>query len=162
MKGCIISSGMEETILAYKNALSTYRETRIKTAGQGQLIIMLYDEAIKQLDRGLELLALNSSEKKDPSRIEQTGKAIMKTEEILTELMVSLDFDQGGDISRNLFSLYTWFNRELLEANIKQDTERIRAVRNMIDDLRSAWQVIVGKNTVETANREVIGINIAG
>ncbi|MDR1252075.1 MAG: flagellar export chaperone FliS [Treponema sp.] len=148
--------------MAYKNALSTYRETRIKTAGQGQLIIMLYDEAIKQLDRGLELLALNSSEKKDPSRIEQTGKAIMKTEEILTELMVSLDFDQGGDISRNLFSLYTWFNRELLEANIKQDTERIRAVRNMIDDLRSAWQVIVGKNTVETANREVIGINIAG
>jgi flagellar protein FliS len=162
MKGCIISRGMEETILAYKNALSTYRETRIKTAGQGQLIIMLYDEAIKQLDRGLELLALNSSEKKDPSRIEQTGKAIMKTEEILTELMVSLDFDQGGDISKNLFSLYTWFNRELLEANIKQDTERIRVVRNMIDDLRSAWQVIVGKNTVETANREVIGINIAG
>ena len=148
--------------MAYKNALSTYKETRIKTASQGQLIIMLYDEAIKQLDRAVELLGLNSTGKKNPGRIEQVGKAVMKTEEIITELMVSLDFEQGGEISKNLFSLYTWFNRELLEANIKQDMERVRAVRNMIDELRSAWQEIVAKNAAETANREVTGVNIAG
>jgi flagellar protein FliS len=156
------SSGTGGTILAYKNALSTYKETRIKTASQGQLIIMLYDEAIKQLDRALELLALNNSGRKEPSRIEQIGKSVMKTEEILTELMVSLDFEQGGEISQNLFSLYTWFNRELLEANIKQDIERMETVRNMIDELRSAWHEIVAKNAAETVNREVMGVNIAG
>ena len=86
----------------------------------------------------------------------------MKTEEIITELMVSLDFEQGGDISQNLFSLYTWFNRELLEANIKQDMGRIRVVRNQIVELRSAWQEIAAKNAAETANREVTGVNIAG
>jgi flagellar protein FliS len=154
--------GTEGIILAYKNALSTYKETRIKTASQGQLIIMLYDEAIKQLDRAVELLSLNSTGKKNPGRIEQVGKAVMKTEEIITELMVSLDFEQGGEISKNLFSLYTWFNRELLEANIKQDMERVRAVRNMIDELRAAWQEIVAKNAAETVNREVAGVNIAG
>ena len=148
--------------MAYTNALSTYKETRIKTASQGQLIIMLYDEAVRQLDRGLELLALNDTGKKHPGRIEQIGRAIMKTEEIITELMVSLDFEQGGDISQNLFSLYTWFNRELLEANIKQDMGRIRVVRNQIDQLRSAWQEIAAKNAAETANREVTGVNIAG
>jgi flagellar protein FliS len=123
---------------------------------------MLYDEAIKQLDRGLELLALNDSGKKNPGRIEQISRAVMKTEEIITELMVSLDFDQGGEISKNLFSLYTWFNRELLEANIKQDIERIRVVRDMIDDLRTAWHEIIAKNAAEIANREVTGLNIAG
>ena len=123
---------------------------------------MLYDEAVKQLDRALELLAVKDTGKKTPGKIEQIGKAVMKTEEIITELMVSLDFDQGGDISQNLFALYNWFNRELLEANIKQDGERIRAVRNQIDELRFAWQEIVAKNAVETANREVTGINIAG
>jgi flagellar protein FliS len=122
---------------------------------------MLYDEAIKQLDRGLKLLAQNNTGKKDPGRIEQIGKAIMKTGEIITELMVSLDFEQGGEIARNLFSLYTWFNRELLEANIKQDMERISTVRNMIDKLRSAWQEISARSA-EPANREVVGINIAG
>jgi flagellar protein FliS len=147
--------------LAYKNALSTYKETKVKTAGQSQLIIMLYDEAVKQLDRALKLLAQNNAGKKDPGRIEQIGKAVMKTGEIVTELMVSLDFEQGGEIARNLFALYTWFNRELLEANIKQDMERIGTVRNMIDDLRSAWQEIALRSA-EPANREVVGVNIAG
>ena len=148
--------------MAYKSALSTYKETRIKTASQGQLIIMLYDEAVKQLDRGLQLLGLNDSGKKDPGRIEQIGKTVLKNQEIITELMVSLDFEQGGEISQNLFSLYTWFNLELLEANIKQDIQRVTVVRNMLNELRDAWHKIAARNTAETANREVIGINIAG
>jgi flagellar protein FliS len=148
--------------LAYNNALSTYKETRIKTASQGQLLLMLYDEAIKQLDRALELLELNISGKKDPGRIEQIGKSIMKTQEIITELMVSLDFEQGDEIAKNLFALYNWFNRELLEANIRQDIQRIMIIRDMMNDLRSAWRQIAAKSAAETANREVSGVNIAG
>jgi len=148
--------------LAYKNALSTYKEIRINTASQGQLIIMLYSEAVRQLDLALSLLKMNDA-KKDPGRIEKIGKAVMKTQEIVTELMVSLDFEQGGDIAMNLFSLYTWFNRQLIEANIDQDARRISTVRNLLDDLRGAWQEIVTSSAVEsTANREVVGINIAG
>jgi flagellar protein FliS len=148
--------------LEYNNALSTYRETRIVTASQGQLILMLYGEAVRQLDLALNLLGLNSAEKKDPGRIEKVGKAVVKTQEIVSELMVSLDFEQGGDIAKNLFSLYTWFNRELLESNIRQDERRISTVRNMMEDLRSAWQEIVATNAAETSNREVVGVNIAG
>jgi flagellar protein FliS len=149
-------------ILAYTNALSAYRETRIKTASQGQLIIMLYDEAVKHLDRGLELLEVNASGKKDPGKIEQINKAVLKTQEIITELMVSLDFEQGGEIAQNLFSLYTWFNKELLDANIKQDMRRITIIRNMLDELRGAWSEIAVKNTSETAGKAVTGVNIAG
>jgi flagellar protein FliS len=149
------------TILVYQNALSTYRETRVKTASQGQLIIMLYDEAIKSLDRGLELLDRHDR-KKDPSNIEKIGKSVMKAQEIITELMVSLDFEQGGEIAKNLFSLYTWFNQELLEANIKLDMGRITVVRDMMNDLRGAWNGIIGKNAAETAGRAVGGVNIAG
>ena len=148
--------------MAYRNVLSTYRETRIKTASQGQLIIMLYDEAVRQLDQALDLLGLNDSGKKDPSRIEKIGKAVVKTQDIVSELMVSLDFEQGGEIAKNLFSLYTWFNRELMEANIGQSAQRISTVRNLIDDLRNTWQEVVVTNAAETANREVVGLNIAG
>jgi flagellar secretion chaperone FliS len=148
--------------VAYNNALSTYKETRIKTASQGQLIIMLYGEAVRQLDLALDLLEVNDSGKKDPGRIEKVSKAVVKTQEIVAELMVSLDFEQGGDIAKNLFSLYTWFNRELMEANIGQDVQRISGVRNLIEELRSAWQRIVVTNAAETANREIVGLNIAG
>ena len=147
--------------MAYSNALSTYKETKIKTASQGQLLIMLYDEAIKQLDRGLDLLDMNNSGKKDPARIELFGKAITKTQDILTELMVSLDFEQGEDVAKNLFALYTWFSRELLEASIKQEAVRILTVRTMLNELRTAWHEIA-KMAAETPNRELAGLNIAG
>ena len=148
--------------MAYNSAVSAYKETKIKTAGQGQLIIMLYDEAIRQLNRAIELMELNSNGKKDPGRIEIIGKAVMKAEEIITELMASLDFEQGGDISKNLFALYNWFNRELLEANISQEKNRMTNVKNMISDLRDVWYEVVSKNMAEADNREVLGINIAG
>ena len=147
--------------MAYSNALSTYKETKIKTAGQGQLIIMLYEEAVKQLTRAVELMDLNN-QKKDPGKIEQISKSVMKTEEIITELMVSLDFERGGEISKNLFALYSWFNRELLEASITQDTDRIKAVRDMMAGLRETWSQIVIQQPGDPGNRENAGINIAG
>jgi flagellar protein FliS len=144
------------------NALTAYKETRIRTASQGQLIVMLYEEAVKQLDRGLELMGLNSSGKKDPSRIEVIGKAVIKSRDIITELMVSLDFDQGGEIAQNLFALYTWFNKELMEAHISMDIKRITTVRNMVNDLRGAWVDIMAKSGARSEGRMVEGVNIAG
>ena len=152
---------MGGTILAYSNAISTYRETMIKTASQGQLIIMLYDEAVKHLDRGLEILDLNAGGKTDPRNIEKISKSILKAQEIVTELTVSLDFEQGGDIAKNLFALYTWFNKELLEANIHQDVSRVTAVRNQLNELKSAWMEIAAKSS-ETTGKAVTGVNIAG
>ncbi|MDR1839089.1 MAG: flagellar export chaperone FliS [Treponema sp.] len=148
--------------MPYKNASNTYKETRIKTAGQGQLIVMLYDEAVKQLTKACELLEMNKTNKRDPGRIEQISKAVMKTEEIITELMVSLDFEQGGDIAKNLFSLYTWFNRELLEANISQNVHRMLTVRDMLAELRNTWNTISNQSPVEQSKRETAGLNIAG
>ena len=148
--------------MAYTNAISTYRETRVKTASQGQLILMLYDEAIKSLDRGLELLILEVGGRKNPGNIEKISKSIIKAQEIITELIVSLDFDQGGEIAKNLFSLYNWFNRELLESNISHDVSRVTAVRNQLSELRSAWTEIAARSGSETAGRTVTGVNIAG
>nr|AGS52157.1 flagellar biosynthesis protein FliS [uncultured bacterium contig00049] len=123
---------------------------------------MLYDEAIRQLNLALEMLDLKNQDAKIHEKIEPIGKAIMKAEEIITELMVSLDFDQGGDIAKNLFSLYSWFNRELMEANITQDMGRIKTVRDMFSELRDCWSQIAGKSTAEHSNREAVGLNIAG
>jgi len=145
--------------MGYREASSSYKETRIKTAGQGQLIVMMYDGAIKQLTIALDLLEENK-EKRDPASIELINKAIMKTEEIITEFMISLDFEQGGEIAKNLFSLYTWFNRELLEANISQDVKRITNVRKMLSDLRNTWSQV--SQNAAAQNREAVGLNIAG
>jgi len=148
--------------MAYKDVSSSYKEAKVKTAGQGQLIVMLYDEAVKQLTKATELMRLDNEGKKDPGRIEQISKAVMKTEEIITELTVSLDFDQGGEIAKNLFALYTWFNRELVEANINHDIHRILTVKDLLSDLRNTWSTVASQKISEKPNREAVGLNIAG
>jgi flagellar protein FliS len=123
---------------------------------------MLYDEAVKSLDRALEMLGSNARGKKNPENIERISNAILKTQEIITELTVSLDFEQGGEIAQNLFALYTWFNKELVEANIAQDVGKLIPVRNLLSELKSAWTEIAATNSHEVADKVVSGVNIAG
>jgi flagellar protein FliS len=140
------------------NPLAAYRETRVKTASPGQLLVMLYDEALKQCDRALELFGAGSKPK--PECIERINSCLGKVQDILTELMASLDFDAGGEIAQNLFSLYVWFGREILEANIRKDAERIRAVRGMLAELRGAWAEASTK--AQGSQSGAMGVNIAG
>jgi len=148
--------------VANQNALSAYKETKIKTAGQGHLIVMLYDGAIRSLDSGLELLGAGAggSGKIDPGSIERVNKAILKAQEIITELQVSLDFEKGGEIAKNLFSLYAWFNQELLTAGISRDIHKVTVVRNMLNELRGAWGGIASRPAESEGLRG--GLNIEG
>jgi flagellar secretion chaperone FliS len=141
--------------LSTKNPLNAYRETKIKTASQGQLIIMLYDEAVKQLDIAIDELS------RPVRKIDRISNAIIKTQDLITELMVSLDFEKGGDIAKNLLSLYMFFNRQLMEANMKKDPEPLTHVRKMVFELRSAWTEVIQKNRSEMGEAGS-GVNIAG
>ena len=139
------------------NPLAAYRETRVKTASPGQLVVMLYDEALKQCDIAIELSGEGA--KPRPDRIERINAALGKAQDVVTELMASLDFEAGGEIAQNLFSLYVWFGRELLEANIAKDTGRIKSVRRMLAELRDAWAEVALKAKGGSSS---VGVNIAG
>ncbi len=136
------------------NRLNAYKETHIKTASGGKLIILIYDEAVRQLDYAIEVLEGGTP------RLDSVSNAIIKTQDLITELMVSLDFEKGGEIASNLFSLYMFFNRQLMEANVKKDAEILKRIHTYITDLRDAWQQVIGKTSVKGSVSG--GINIAG
>lgn len=135
--------------------LRAYRQTRVKTASQGQLIVMLYDEGLKQLktaEKGLEMTQ---------PKLDLVHNAIVKSQDIITELMVSLDFEKGGDIAQNLFHLYMFFNQRLIDANMAKDPKGIREVHDLMADLRDAWAAI--EKTDSGMERPVsAGVNLAG
>jgi flagellar protein FliS len=140
------------------NPLAAYRETRVKTASPGQLLVMLYDEAVKQCDIAAGLFGEEG--KPRPDSIERINAALGKVQDIITELMASLDFEAGGEIAQNLFSLYVWFGHEILEANISKDGARVKAVRIMLAELRSAWAEAAKKT--QGGSSAPVGVNIAG
>jgi flagellar secretion chaperone FliS len=137
------------------NPLNAYKETKIRTASQGQLIVMIYDEAIKQID--LATAAMEA----DTRKLDAIHNAIVKAQDLITELAASLDFDRGGDIAKSLFSLYMFFRGQLLEANVKKKSETLVSVRSMLAELREAW-VQISKSGLEGERASVTGVNIAG
>jgi flagellar biosynthetic protein FliS len=93
-------------------------------------------------------------------QLDQINNSILKAQDIVTELMVSLDFEKGGEIAPKLFGLYRYFNDQLMEANINKNPEPLSVVRRLMGELRDAWSQILGKTNVEgTATG---GVNIAG
>ncbi len=137
-----------------KNPLNAYRQTKVKTASQGRLIVMLYDEALKQMDIAID--ELGSSNRK----LDNVHNSIVKAQEVITELMASLDFEKGGDIAQNLYNLYMFFNQQLLQANINKTSATLVEVRSMMEQLRSAWASIEGQTAV--GGDAPMGVNIAG
>ena len=136
------------------NPVSAYRETWVRTASGGKMILMLYDGAIRQIDTAIEHMESGTKQ------LDLINNAVLKAQDIVTELMVSLDFDKGGDIAPKLFGLYRYFNEQLMEANVRKEAEPLRAVRSMMSELRGAWAQIVNTTTVQ--GRTSSGVNIAG
>lgn len=122
---------------------------------------MLYDEAIKQI--GAALSKFDSSDRIEPQYIEETNKKIVKSQEIITELMASLDMEAGGEIAKNLLALYTYFNQQLMEGNIEKKPAKLLFVKDMMEQLRTAWVEAINSTAVPTAVQQApAGINIAG
>jgi len=134
---------------------NAYKHTRIKTAGQGQIIIMLYDEAVRQIDIAIALLQENSK------KLDRVNNAILKARDIITELMVSLNMEEGGEFAAQMFAVYKWFNDQLMEGNIKKEATPLVHVRNMMSEIRGAWNEIAGKIPVDDKSNAQ-GVNLAG
>jgi flagellar protein FliS len=141
--------------------MSAYKNAGITTASGGQLTIMLYDATVRHLDNALELLLAHMNGKREPGKIEKISHSLLKAQEIIAELVTTLDMEQGGDIAKNLLALYRWFHSELLEANISQDSQRVTVVRNLMSELRDAWNDIVSRTAAVPGNNTQ-GISIAG
>ena len=117
--------------------ITAYKEMSVKTASQGSLILMLYDEGIKRIEASIELLNVESL---PPSSIEKINNNILKAQEVVTELMASINVEKGGEIASNLTAIYSYFYQQLLQANIKKDIALLKDILFMMRDLRSAWK----------------------
>ncbi|BDU49909.1 flagellar export chaperone FliS [Haliovirga abyssi] len=119
------------------NPYDKYKNTQIQTATPGQLILMLYEGAIKFCK-----FSKNAILEKN---ISDSNKYLIKTQDIVTELMISLDMKSGGDIAKNLYSIYDYMLRTLVTANMKKDISKITEVQELLEDLKLAWMEAVKK-----------------
>ncbi len=141
---------------------SAYREIGVKTASQGKLVVMLYDGAVSNLEKAIALISEDG--KIAPGSIENFGNYLQKVMDIITELEVSLNMEQGGEIAKNLMSLYVFFNKQILDCTISHDKKKLSFVRDMLSQLQDSW--ISASNSTANAQTKIPGavpsLNITG
>lgn len=114
------------------NAYERYRQQGIMTASPVDLVVMLYDECIKQLR-----LADTALGKKNYS---DANTSLKRSQDILVELINSLDFK--FEIAKNLMNIYEFMIREIVDINIRKDASGIKPIVELLESLREAWAQI--------------------
>lgn len=146
--------------MGYTQAYNAYKETNVKTASQGRLVVLLYEEAVRQLTLASSLFSEDSN--LPVQNIERFGKSILKSQEIITELQVSLDMEKGGEIAKNLMALYIFFNRQLTDANIKKDKAIVESILKMMSELCESWRQAAASSASTQTTKVQQALNIEG
>lgn len=122
-----------------QRSLATYENQQIETASPEQLLLMLYDGAIRFLNE-----ALRAMREED---WETYNAKLIKAQNIVSELMASLDVKLAGELGQNLFKLYDYIHYRLVQANMKKDEAMVNEALMHLKDLRVTWgeAVVIAK-----------------
>jgi flagellar protein FliS len=115
--------------------LGAYKKTSVQTASKEQILLMLYQAAIKNCR-----VAIDAINKRD---IAKKGIHIGKLQDIIIELSNSLDFEVGGDVAKELASLYDYMIHSSTQANIRIESEPLEGVLNVLNTLYEGWSSAV-------------------
>jgi flagellar secretion chaperone FliS len=137
-----------------KNGYGAYKTTHVETADQGKLILIAYDVAIKHCKLTLDRF-------NDREFIKERTQHICRAQDAVTELMSALRMDVG-EIADNLYRLYDYILRRMVEANIKNDKTKIVEVLGYLTELRDAWsQAIINLKRESAKTSEPVLQNFA-
>jgi flagellar protein FliS len=122
-------------MISHANGAQSYRRIATETASPGQRVAMLYDGAIRFLER-----ALVGFENDDPLDRNQTiHNNVQRAQAIIHELNACLNMEAGGDLADSLRRLYVYFDWRLDESNRQKIPHGIRETITRLTVLRDAW-----------------------
>lgn len=113
------------------NPYKRYQQTQVETANPLDLIIMLYDGALKFLNQAKAAI--------EEKKIEAAHNAIQRAHRIIDELNFSLNMEAGGEVATNLRRFYQYINEELTKANFKKDPQIIDNIMQLLSEMKSSW-----------------------
>lgn len=121
------------------NPWKSYRQIATQTAPPGQLVLMLYEGALRSLERALPGFAAP-----DPAESNMViHNNLLRAQEIIQELNFALNMEQGGECATTLRQLYDYFDRRLWDSNLKKNRTGVEEVIRHLTVLRDAWATML-------------------
>ena len=130
------------------NPWLSYRQVATKTATPGQLVLMLFDGALRFLDKALVGFDLD-----DPLDSNLAiNNNILKAQEILRELNMSLNMEKGGELANTMRRLYNYYDLQLSQSNLQKDPSGVELVIRLLSVIRGAWAEMLNGNSANTVD----------
>jgi flagellar protein FliS len=126
-----------------QQAQDTYRINQIQMASKEQLLIITYDIGIRSCTAAEKAIASGDAE--------QINNNLQRAQSVIRELMVTLNLEQGGEVASSLMRLYDFMYCQLVDANVKHDTNIVKNVRSMMEELKATWLEAIAKLKKEAA-----------
>lgn len=118
----------------WARAAATYQTVQVTSRSPLELVVMLYDGAIRALGQARDALARRDLVAK--------RAAMNRALDIVQHLQSSLDMEAGGEIAARLDALYSYVIERLLEANRRADQGPVDEAVRLLSTLREAWAQI--------------------
>jgi flagellar secretion chaperone FliS len=128
-----------------KQKFETYRKTEVLTANRETLLLMMYAGAIRFL-KG----AITAAEKND---LPEKNRLVMRTQQIISELRATLNFEAGKDIALRLETLYGFITRQLMQATSDKTVEPLKESLEILNTLHTAWEEAIASLKKEQTNK---------
>jgi flagellar secretion chaperone FliS len=116
------------------NPYHAYKTNSITTQTPGQIVVLLYEGAIKFLKQGAQAM--------ENKQYAEKGSLLGRATDIIGELNASLDLEVGGEIARNLRNLYIFMIQEITRASFQNDPEKVRGVVGCLEELLDGWKQV--------------------
>ncbi len=130
----------------------SYRQVSLQTASRGQLVLMLYDGAIRFLECSRGGFTIE-----DPGEANSTiNNNIVRAQDIIRELDNSLNLELGGELAVTLRRLYQYFDWRLTESNLQKTASGVEEVIERLSVLREAWFTVLQGPRQDVANRPAL------
>jgi flagellar protein FliS len=134
------------------NPWKSYRQTATLTAPPGQIVLMLYDGALRFLER-----ARAGFSQEDPSALNMAvNNNLQRAQEIIRELNYALNMEKGGELAATLSRLYDYFEHRIIESNFKKTPDGIEEVIRHLSVLRDAWATMLKNQDMTAPAQETI------
>ena len=120
--------------LTPSHAAATYQTVEVTSRSPLELVVMLYDGALRFCDQAATAM--------DAGDMPTKAVAMSRAFAILAELQNTLNLQEGGDVAQSLDRLYNYVTGRLLDANVKKDPAPIEEAIRLLRPLRDAWAQI--------------------
>lgn len=124
--------------MSYAQAAATYQRNAVLNASPEKLVQLLYDGAIKHLEKSRIGLADGKT-----ARSADVGQSLGKAMGILGELRASLDQGAGGTIAQDLDRLYEYSLDQLSQSNVSRKPDGVNNALRVLRTLKEGWDAIV-------------------